>query len=361
MDRFYDRSRVVADWKCPRARYWGYEYGGRGVTSPRLSLELFLGSSIHDGLAAFAHGVDVDEVAKAAHEQVYKTLMEHSSADEYESVDFANEQAALVEGLLRGFYRYVWPALMSTYPKIRAVEQEMLYEHGGLKFMSKPDLVVEGPEGLVYIEYKSTSSKRAEWVNAWGTAVQLHSTIRAIERTLGEKVSHVIVQGLYKGYESYGKQSSPFCYAYARGGTPPFTVGDVRYDYAPGYRRTATWQLEGGVARWVAEMPDHILAQQFPQSPPILVKDDLVEAFFRQRTSREEQIRLCMISSPTQADLDDCFPQKFDQCTPSFGHPCGFRQLCHGGVDDPFAIGFTWREAHHAPEKEQHDRGGESD
>jgi hypothetical protein len=249
---------------------------------------------------------------------------------------------------------------MAEYPLILAVEQEMTYEYEGIIFMAKPDLVAVDREGrVVYIEYKSTSSKREEWVNSWTTAVQLHSTSRAIERALKTEVDAVIVQGLYKGYESYGKQGSPFCYAYRRPGQPPFSKEDIRYDYKPGYQRHPVWQLEAGVAGWVEKMPETILADQFPRTPPILIDDDLVESFFRQRLMREREIDLAnsMLAIPEadeesrRAVLDTSFPQRFDQCTPPYGAPCPYRQLCHGHVPDPYKAGFRPRQPHHTLEE----------
>jgi PD-(D/E)XK nuclease superfamily protein len=355
----YDRSRVVADWKCPRSRYWGYHYGGKGVTSGGIHLELYLGSALHDGLAAIAQThplVDIDLIASTAQQQVVEAL----DGESPEEADFAMEQSTLIEGLLRGFYRHVWPTLLKG-GKVVACEKEVTYQHNGLTFMAKPDLIIEDSEGNYwYVEYKSTSFKKDGWVNSWDTAVQLHSSIKAVEQTLGIKVAGVIVQGLYKGYESYGKQSSPFCYGYQRGATPPFTRGEIRYDYAPGFRRTPTWEMESGVRGWVANMPIDVLSGQFPTSPPIFIKDHLIENFFWQRTIREMEIKnavgLVQQGGESEQLLGTFFPQHFDQCVPAIGKPCQFRQLCHGlGNGNPLDHGYTWREPHHIPEKEAWD------
>lgn len=357
----YDRSRVTCDWSCPRKRYWQYQFKGKGVVSDNLSLELFMGSSIHDALAGIASGGGIDDLATAAQKSVFTTLMGASKGEaEYEALTFADEQSALVEGMVRGFYRQVWPRLMASYPIILFVEEEMTYEHDGMVFMSKPDLVLQSNEGrTVYVEYKSTSSKKDSWVNSWNTAVQLHSTIRAVEATKGVKVDEVLVQGLYKGYESYNKQNSPFCYAYHRYGNPPFSPAETLYEYKAGYKRIPTWELEGGVRKWVEEMPNHILQDQFPCSPPIYIKEDLVDAFFRQRAFREAEIRLAMqmlevADGEAKEDiLNVTFPQKFEQCTPYFGRPCSYSQLCFGSVEDPLQQGYMWREPHHALEMEE--------
>src|ERR1700676_1978535 len=104
--RLYSKSGVQLDWTCPRKHYWGYEYGGRGITSGNTFLELYLGQCLHDGLAAVAKGVDIDSIAAAAKEQMIQSLMSGGTGVQ-EEFDFANEQAALVEGLLRGFYKHV--------------------------------------------------------------------------------------------------------------------------------------------------------------------------------------------------------------------------------------------------------------
>lgn len=361
--RLYDRSRVTTDWQCPRKRYLGYEYEGKGIATQSTHLELFLGTTLHDGLAAIAHfqrlgvEIDINTIAATANAQMVANLLPETGLKE--ETDFAYEQAALVEGLLRGFYKHVWPRMMKQYPEIVAIEQEMTYVHENLTFMAKPDLVVRDTEGSVwYIEYKSTSSKKEGWTNSWNTAVQLHSTIRAIESTIGEKVTGVVVQGLYKGFESYGKQSSPFCYAYKRNGNPPFTKDEVAYEYKAGFKRSPTWEMEGGVAKWVDGMPPTVLADQFPVTPPIFVKDNLIDAFFRQRATRENEIMVAMeVLEQPESDkgvvLDMVFPQRFDQCFPGYGKPCGYSRICHGHVENPLTAGYVFREPHHQFELDQ--------
>lgn len=358
--RLIDRTRTVTDWKCPRARYWGYEYLGRGIVKKGTSLPLFMGILIHDAMAAIAtltqlgKPVPIDEIADAARLDMVKNLTDSLDVVIPEAMEFACEQAALTEGIIRGVYKHVWPRLMEMYPKIVYVETEMEYLlSDGYVFMTKPDLIVEDREGeLVYLEYKSTSSKQEKWIQSWDTAVQLHSSIKATEATTGRKPSYVQIVGMYKGYESYGKQSSPFCYAYKKFGNPPFTQDQVQYEYKAGFRRFATWELPGGTKGWVDSMPENVLANQFPMTAPILVNDDLVDAFFRQRLAREREIAN-LPPDHNLYDLDSVFPQKFDQCVPSFGWSCEYKKLCHGRVDEPLQEGFELRTPHHARELEE--------
>lgn len=357
----YDRSRVVTDWKCPRQRYWNYEHDGMGITPNTTSIELFLGTTVHDAIAMIATmtreglEVDIDEIATTAHSQMFESLRGQGT---HEEIEFALEQSALVEGMIRGFHRSVWSRIISVYPEILFIEQEMRYDHDRLVMMCKPDLVMKNATETVYFEWKTTGWKKQEWMNQWDTAVQLHSTLRAIEQTTGVHVDAVVIQGLYKGFESYGKQSSPFCYAYRKPANPPFTKEVLSYEYLAGLKRSPTWELPGGVAAWVNEMPDETLSAQFPATPPIYVNDALVERFFTQRATREYEIAVYRATLAERPDrrteiLDARFPQRFDQCTPGFGRPCSYRLLCHGGVSDPLTSGFTYRTPHHQPELDQ--------
>lgn len=619
-----DRSRIVTDWDCARRRYLNYDYDGFGLTTVNAPLELEMGIIVHDSLAEIAKqqpNVDIDDIAYGASEKLFAFLMKGRKR---EDLDFeqkelhALEQRSLIEGMLRGFYKYQWPHLMKAYPKILAIEQEMSYNYGRLLYMAKPDLVAVDAEGEVtYIEYKTTSSKKEEWINSWTSAIQLHSTVRVIEENLGEKIEKVVVQGLYKGYEclspstpvltadlrwvpvgtlnvgdkiagfeeqptkhksgrnnkrqwkeaevtftgrkslpsyklvledgtdficsenhlwlvsrngagsgsskwvktkdltkgcyllkvtdmwnedtshsagylaaafdgegnlcqtrtktgywlshlaftqkqnemlnavrgmmlskgikfgknerrgaekvggtyihgqaqimkflgsirpkrllpkfsfeklggmtvlgkplaikslefigdhevvalgtstetliakgiathnSYGKQSSPFCYAYKRTGTPPFSRDEITYEYKAGFKRSPVWEMDGGVKAWVASMPDTILVNQFPQTPPIFINDDMVENFFAQRNIREQEIQIAtgMLDFAPDAEtkeaiLNTTFPQNFSACSPAWGKGCPYKRICFGQVAKPLEQGFIYRTPHHMIELE---------
>jgi hypothetical protein len=361
---FYSQSSVGTDWDCARKRYLSGEYGGTGLTINETSLPLFIGEVLHAGLAGIAHGLDIDELASTAITQIKDTLL----AAEYvtpEEETYASEQAALVEGLLRGFHRHVWPRLRADY-EIVSVEGERIFRHneegkadpnGRFVFMAKPDLIVRDKEGcLWYVEYKSTSSNKEAWTNSWASAIQLHSGVRAVEQSLGEAVTGVIVQGLYKGYVASGKSTSPFCYAYFKAGDPPFTKDRWSYAYVAGYKKYPVWEREGGVKRWVEEMPEAVLAEQFPQVPPIFVNDEMVDAFFRQRALREGAIADAGIALREGAEdggdlermiLDHAFQQNFSKCSPSFGYGCSFQRICHGPKQDPLSMGYQLRDTSH--------------
>jgi len=336
-------------------------------------LEITMGTILHEAVASIAQStkvgvpVDVDALALDAYKKMSDFILVGTEG-EIEARTFAKEQGTLVEGLVRGFMRHCWPTLMVLYPSILFIEEEMLYGDEKLIFMARPDLVLADREGNpVYVEVKSTGYKTEQWMASWEKAVQLHATSRAIHATKGLEVERIIVQGLYKGFKSYGKQSSPFCYGYGRSANPPFVQAQMSYEYKQGQKRVPTWEMEGGVKAWVEHMPITVLMNQFPQTPPIFVNEDLVEAFFRQRTFREHEMRLALEMLPTldeegkQNVLSFTFPQKFDTCQPAFGHACPYRMLCHGGVTDPLTAHFVPRVPHHALEVELFEKAAKAE
>lgn len=376
----YSKSSVGTDNTCHRKYFHAYKSGGDGVQAHGQAIELFMGSALHDGLAAIAtyqtihdteptlfkdgsreQVINIDIIAKTAYKQVLGPIIEAATNRQTgevqpEDIAYACEQATLVEGLLRGFYKHVWPRLMAEYD-IEFFEKPMIYKHDGIGMVVKADLVVRSKTTgmLTYVEYKSTSSKDDRWIRSWDTNIQLHSSVRAIEQAVGEEVESVIVIGLYKGYFSYNKQGSPFCYGYLKKGNPPFTTDQIGYKYLAGWNKTPTWTMPGGVKDWVAKMPEEILQEQFPQTPPIFLNRDLIDAFFRQQATRQLQIIDTMsflndgIDNPEQnlKLMDDTFPQNFEECTPAWGSECPYRILCHGPEVDPLTLGFQKRTMDH--------------
>lgn len=230
----YDRSRTTTDWDCPRKRYWNYEHEGVGLAPEVDAVELFTGIVVHDAMSAIAKAeqvrkaevasiagkgpgaaviltpVPIDTIAEAAAAKIFDYHCPEDLKNVDSVVTYAKEQAALIYGMLKGFHQHTWPKLMDKYD-IVCVEEEMFFIHdqhgkGDLKaffvMMVKPDLVLRDKTSgeLVYLEYKTTNSKKEGWIAQWEDAVQVHSTLNAIEQTFGERPVYTIVQGLYKGY-----------------------------------------------------------------------------------------------------------------------------------------------------------------
>lgn len=358
---FHSRPKAEADWTCPRSRYYAYDFEG-GIVKDNLTLELFIGTCLHDALAAIASQhttgtVNIIDIATKTGKLVLDTLLEYAGDVPDTSPDIlqAREQACLVEGLVYGFYKSVWPSLIKEYPDIVAFEKECIYPHdltgninkqGPFIFRAKPDLLLRGEAGLLYLELKSTSSKKVEWIESWKTAIQVHATAKAIEFTLGEPILGTIVQGMYKGFSSYGKFSSQLVYGYEKKGNPPFSKTIISTEYKPGFRKSPVWEMEGGATGWVDKLSQETMADQFPQTPLMFTNEDMATTFFRQRAIRESDIHP---DSPfTPFSMDKLFPQSFKACKPAWGHACSYYNLCHTTAgQDPLNRGFILKDHEH--------------
>lgn len=344
-------TRISADSTCPRSRYWSYEADGTGYEPPDTGIELFIGTTVHDCIAAIINNsAPIDTIADAANKQVFDALLQGLEHDD-DSINYAHEQATLVEGMVRGFDKHVWPILSKLYPKVVAIEHECKYDKDGISFIRRPDCLAEDTEGnLCYLEWKTSSSKNDKWIASWSTAVQLHATVRAVEQTFGRPVQHVQVIGLYKGYNGFGgKNNSPFTHIYRSEASPPFVKEMLSYEYRKGLRKFPVWELNGGQKRNIEGMPANVLADQFPMTAPIYVNDDLIEAWIRQSALREREVIMAksLAESPDlqQIVMDGTFPQRFDKCVPAWGRACQFRNLCFGRADaNPLQMGYTVRQ-----------------
>lgn len=194
----------------------------------------------------------------------------------------------------------------------------------------------------------------------WETAIQVHAQIRTVEAHLGEPVAGCVVQGFYKSYVSqWNRLESIFCYGYHHPGNPPFERPRWAFEYKAGLKKFPIWQRDGGVKQWVMEMPPALLSSQFPCTPPIFVKEEMVQAFFRQQGRREVAIRRArdqFTETPDLRLLDDVFPQHFESCN-AWHRECPYRRLCFGAEADPLSIGFQLRQSHHQMEQEQFNDG----
>ena len=365
----FHRSAATCDWQCRQKRFWNYEYLGRGITPPETQLELYLGTLIHDGVAAMVHNVDIDKIAQAGVTQLRAKLLEGRELDS-DAQFLADEQCALAEGLLRGFHRSMWQIIQAEYPEVIVCEKELVYNYEidgtKLRFLSKPDLVRRDKDGNLWVfEWKTTLSNKEEWIHQWETAVQVHAQIRTVEEALGEPVAGCIVQGFYKSYISQWKRcESIFCYAYHHPGNPPFEKPKWAYEYKAGLKKFPVWQRDGGVKQWIAEMPMALLASQFPQTPPLFKNEMIVEKFFRQQGRREIDIRnyrSFATGGVVPEDIHDrTFPMHFESCN-AWSRPCAYKRLCFGAPVNPLSIGYTLRHSHHDMEEDVLNAQGHDD
>jgi len=309
---YTDRSRTIERQRCPRARYWGYEYRGRGVAPVRLSIPLAVGTYVHQGLGVLlaqvrdgqpGQPVDVEAAVHMAifgyDDLIYKRGLNIEQGGE---IQFTyQEQRALIEAMIRAYAIRKLPLLLEEFDVLE-VEREDEFKLGRVlvprlqgPFMvyrsdGTPDVVDEGPlvwmsradgllrrkaDGDLYVlSYKTTGDwdNRKEAENSHD--MQGLSESAGIESRLGAgTIMGVKMEFLLKGSRLKNKvnnryeQYSPLIRAWRRQGI----TGDDdsyawRYEWSEedpqtgfiknhrlgkGWTPFFAWELRGGVRGWI--------------------------------------------------------------------------------------------------------------
>lgn len=338
-----DRSRIEADWDCPRRRYWSTEYdtGGphKGITPVGELPYLTFGTAIHTAMANVLMGVlDHDSIA---------TILRHSLASQ------PTESQNLAEGLFWAFTRTIWQDWQAEYDVI-GIEQECSLPIGPhVEMMLRPDVCLRHKVSGAYIypDFKSTGFKTKNWLDGWNYATQLQTGCAGLSAALGQPVEGAIVIGLYKGYYKDYKQRSPFTWIYSYPGYPDQGIGaQYNVEWCRGWNLVETHTFPGGLKAWVASLPDEVLREQLPITGLIPFNPHTLQNFVTQQTLREA--RIAGFHAGTLS-LEDVFPMHVKSCRPLFGAACPFLQACHAPTvgTDPVGSGlYVPRVPHHNPE-----------
>lgn len=186
-----DRSRIIAYQQCPRSRWLGYHAGpeGKGLQRKSKSLPLQFGSAFHEGVGALLSGKGIEDAILTAFLFLTQALNGQTSFDGEDPPDAVysrEEQMALAEALLRGWWAFEGQSFLEQFEVIE-VEREgraVLHEgyirshayncgmniglkcdclrepEGGLVLMFRPDaLVRERASGDLYIVSWKTRAK----------------------------------------------------------------------------------------------------------------------------------------------------------------------------------------------------------
>src|ERR1700744_3228672 len=109
-----DRSRILDMQACPRRRWLAYHsYGGNGIQRIAKALPLVYGSAFHEGAEEMLKGNIEQAVLRA---RLYLSVMFEEKGVAFEGEQPKNvveawqygaeEQAAMAEAMLRGFWAY---------------------------------------------------------------------------------------------------------------------------------------------------------------------------------------------------------------------------------------------------------------
>ena len=380
---YFDRSRWECDTNCRRMRYWQYEYAGEGVRLPSFGWELGFGGAWHEG-ARILHATDniTEAVAAAkAYIQPYAETMAEW---------LKTEAGLLLEGLLRGWDRSTARNRLLQEYEVVDTEREMVYnQRFPFVFACRPDQILRHrkTKRLAYVEFKTTNSIKAEWFRQWKRAPQLLATTLAVKQVYGEDLDHVILQPLYKGWESKDRPQprleSAFVYGWRNllGPTPQWLP--KRPTSWKGWERVRADEI--GYPAWLGLIGQEAVDAAIPVTQPIYMEPRMVQNWWAQASQREAEIdatrtRLAPFEAALQlndwtveerqqlrdgrdAVLNRTFQQNFKMCEPTWGKGCQYLNACwleHIG-DNPLGQGYEVRQAHHETElavrKENRDGG----
>ncbi|KKL91020.1 hypothetical protein LCGC14_1898840, partial [marine sediment metagenome] len=308
-----DRSRIQAHQKCPRLRYWAYEWEDTGLEGNRLNLDLLTGSAVHKLLELVPDNTWEDAIPSRL--AWYRKVTEvENPTDDY--LMLIEEQCALIESLVRGFVALRWPRIDREY-KVIEVEKEYTLDLGsGVKLMTRLDWLVERrSDKRLYIEnFKTTKEANHFWVKQWPYDMQTISEVLPVEAERGVKLGGVLIEGLVKGRKSvqYPRESGNWyhsnvlTWAWRKVGSPPLEeeMWAARYEWeedgrkrrlGKGWQRVPAWRdYPGGIKAWVEWVLQYDPAAAegcFVSIPPILRDEHEIEEWKASTVRQELDVR----------------------------------------------------------------------
>lgn len=386
-----DRSRILDYQACPRRRYLAYHYKGQGIQKIAKALPLVFGSAFHEGSELMLRG----EIEKA----VLKAKLYLANVFEDRRIGFdgerpadveaawvygAEEQAAMAEGLLRGFWAFEGEYFLRDFDVLEIEAEGTAELTPGMELMFRPDaLVREKATGDVYeISWKTFST--------WGE--KQHSQAKVDMQSCSEvwgrlndpnapkveAIEGVLYKFAAKGYrrkdkwDGLYKQSSHLIYGWRRQQGADEAEWSWSWDFVneetgkpstlgKGWKKVPIWrEYEGGVRAWIDDLaagrvfPRHQnpLEEAFPMGLPVSRRADEIESWRISTIAQELRVQCDLMelaeAKDQDAALDVLFPKHTARCHDYSG--CPMFEACHVPAvkADPLASGlYQIRVANH--------------
>jgi hypothetical protein len=388
-----DRSRVIEYQRCPRARWWGYEYKGRGIRPKAASIPLSTGTYVHVGLGALLEGKGVEAAVKAAVNGYMLEIERRDIQVEYLTEDrvyVAHEQKALIEALIRAYEAWQLPRLLEEYDVLEVEQEDLFGLTEEIGWQARLDgLLREKASGDLYVmSFKTAASWDRRKESEGRHDMQGLSEPRAVEVRLKQdwkiaiyplgaantfliqwrgkqyvewlaslpippKIQGVKMEFLIKGTRREHPQGSgryvtynPLIRAYRfRGITPDQDQYSWKYSSRKGWETFNVWEADdiGGVKGWVemlksgqVEGGEDCLAQTFVLNPPYMRLPEETERWERQTRMQEGAVSegSGVVNAGWCGDEVDMsyLDRYFPQHTRSCDYPdaCDYQSICWG-------------------------------
>lgn len=385
-----DRSRVMDYQACPRKRYWGYEYKGRGIQDVRVKIPLLVGGAVHVGVEHLLGGATLETSLLKAKQYFVEELgtgelAQTRPADQ----EFARaENLRIVEAMIRVYHLVQLPRLLAEY-EIVGIEREYeeLLDPIGPLWMARTDADLKSREtGKLTVYSLKTASSIGPWTDDQARLdMQGKSESWAVAQARGEKPEAVKMDFLVKGKYEF---SSSFLEGkiYNNPILHPWKKGEgLEAEYSPTYQRARGWRRitigspgEINMAEWFERLASY---QYFEASPdfaptvnpllesmihtpiPYCRTDEEIESWRRQMRSQEEEVAARAEAVNGIGDLprelhnpvlDEYFGQSTARCH-DYNDPCPFYKICWEGVSPDDTTFYKIRRANHERERREHE------
>jgi hypothetical protein len=238
---YTDRTRIIAYQECPRRRYYHSHFptqnGNIGIAPVKLYIPFATGSFSHHGLALLLSGMDVDTAVQQSiqnyREAVAKKGIQLELGESESSV--AEEQIALVEGMLRAYAIIKLPEILNEY-EVMEVEFEDVWDFATfdeepIKLMARADaLLREKNSNELYIQsFKTAAHYDRRAASEAEHDVQGLSEAAATEVRLARWWQQVNKGETFK--EQLGFNIDTPMYKYLRACDAPPRIAGIRMEY----------------------------------------------------------------------------------------------------------------------------------
>ena len=327
-----DRTAEEVVELCGMKYYWYRVHGERGIVPVEEEEYFITGRGLHEDLEGFAQGKTTEEV-------LFSLGALPPGATQIELENFSRRL-----GWVAAWGVYVEPLLRNDFAEV-SYESEYILDRSPLWVAIRPDRIQRRKGGgLVYREWKSTSTIKREWVDHWTYAIQVHLGLAAIKEELGEEIEYGQVTGFYKGFNRDGRLVHPYVWAYFKG-------GEWSHEYKYGWEHRPVWEYENGMLDWVRRCGKEVADKQFIWSAPVFLDERKVEEWVAVRKFRHHEIELAKnwakINPVTRRRI---FKPASIHCRPAYGPACPYLAACHNYTvnSDPVGSGlYKPRTPHH--------------
>lgn len=390
-----DRTGILTYQRCPREYWYSRQACGKGLQKKSKGLPLQFGSAFHEGteeLLLQDEGAEKGEHIELAVTRARKFLIEQFASktisfdgetpdDIQKAMEYGQEeQMALAEGLLRGWFAYEGEQFLDTFEVVEVEQEGKANLSDDLVLMYRPDAVVrEKATGDHYIiSWKTTSTFSSRNIKQAKVDMQSMSEVFGVVQSRGISVEGVLYKIAVKGqrrkdnWDGLYKQSSHLSYGWKKLGNGGGDEAEWSWAYefekedgsgssrlGKGWKKCPIWRdYPGGVKQWITDLsanqifPRHIDALQaiFPQSLPVERRKDEVESWVRQTVAQEKRIAENLIELDEtmlgfDEELDKRFPQHTHSCHSYSG--CSFIPVCWEGVKAEVGELYQIRSANH--------------